>query len=324
MTTHGRNLKAVTYDPSSTNRIPTDSNDEDEPADENDGASGLFNFRGWYNSNPILYKPNFSSNYFIHNGQCFHWSMDQRPSMCGEGKDQFIVIRCFGRSAKPIKDLLYAVRRHTTIRGQSTTQVYRSSRSGTGDVQWLRQSIRPSRPMSTVSLVQQQKKRVIRDMNNYLKMSTWYAERGIPYRRGYLFHGPPGTGKTSLSFALAGLFGLSIYCVLLGQTDLTECDLATLFESLPQRCIVLLEDIDITGIHKRGKELISTSNSGEGFDSEAVLLRSMGANPHHNFRQTPKSPISLSSLLNIIDGAASHEVSFCIARLGYNTVMTLN
>ena len=34
-----------------------------------------------------------------------------------------------------------------------------------------------------------------------------YASRGIPLRRGYLFWGPPGTGKSSLSFSLAGLFG---------------------------------------------------------------------------------------------------------------------
>eukprot|EP01035_Chromulina_nebulosa_P022647 gene22647-29326_t len=25
----------------------------------------------------------------------------------------------------------------------------------------------------------------------------WYSDRGIPYRRGYLLHGPPGGGKTS-------------------------------------------------------------------------------------------------------------------------------
>ena len=78
--------------------------------------------------------------------------------------------------------------------------------------------------------------------------ARWYANRGIPYRRGYLFHGPPGTGKTSLAFALAGFFGLHIYAVSLLDSTLTEEELGTLFKDLPPRCIVLLEDIDVAGL----------------------------------------------------------------------------
>lgn len=78
--------------------------------------------------------------------------------------------------------------------------------------------------------------------------SSGYTNRGIPYRRGYLFHGPPGTGKTSLSFAIAGVFGLDIYCVSLLEPTLTEEDLGLLFNSLPRRCVVLLEDIDSAGL----------------------------------------------------------------------------
>ena len=69
---------------------------------------------------------------------------------------------------------------------------------------WIRVATRPSRPLATVVLDYKQKAALLNDINEYLHPETprWYANRGIPYRRGYLFHGPPGTGKTSLSFAL--------------------------------------------------------------------------------------------------------------------------
>lgn len=99
------------------------------------------------------------------------------------------------------------------------------------------------RDIETVVLDEKEKLRVLDDINEYLHPATsqWYANRGIPLRRGYLFHGPPGTGKTSLSFALAGLFGLDIHVISLLDSGLTEEDLSNLFAYLPRRCIVLLE-----------------------------------------------------------------------------------
>jgi chaperone BCS1 len=86
-------------------------------------------------------------------------------------------------------------------------------------------------------------------------MSTWTQrlhagmQLGVSHIDvGILFHGPPGTGKTSPTFALGGVFNLSIYCVSLNDVGLTEEHLATLFSSLPARCIVLLEDVDTAGL----------------------------------------------------------------------------
>lgn len=64
---------------------------------------------------------------------------------------------------------------------------------------------------------------LIADAKDFLASEAWYAERGIPYRRGYLLYGVPGSGKTSLIHAIAGELSLDIYVVSLsakGYADL--------------------------------------------------------------------------------------------------------
>ena len=132
---------------------------------------------------------------------------------------------------------------------------------------WQQVANRPVRDMKTVVLDHEQKLQVLTDMNEDLHPDTprWYANRGIPLRRGYLFHGPPGTGKTSLSFALAGVFGLDIHVISLLEPTLTEEDLSSLFSTLPRRCVVLLEDIDTAGLRRPVDEMRAAErHEGEG------------------------------------------------------------
>ena len=161
-----------------------------------------------------------------------------------------------GRSTKPVKDLIDHVKEWSAHKPNKTTEIMRAEIKHGG--YWHVQSNRPSRPISTVTLDEAQKNKVVADINEYLHPATarWYAARGIPHRRGYLFHGPPGTGKTSLSFAVAGIFGLSVYCASLSERDMSESDLASLFGQLPNRCIVLLEDIDSAGIRRDKSSVI--------------------------------------------------------------------
>jgi len=80
----------------------------------------------------------------------------------------------------------------------------------------------------------------------------------------------------------------------LQDPTLSEEDLATLFDKLPEKCLVLLEDIDSAGLIARQKPKASAEN-----DSEPPKP----APP----RQHGEGNISLSGLLNVIDGVSSHE-----------------
>lgn len=297
-----------------------------------DGDGIYLNFSNQEAKAPPRFIPALGTHGFWHNGGYFRLHRKQE-SLFEEGgsmpafKDkEYLMLSCFGRSPEPIKQLLQHAKEqyytdhhaHTIVKRPAPQNMRRYG----GRHNWLQVSNRPVRPMKTVVLDAKQKVQVLADMNEYLHPATprWYANRGIPLRRGYLFYGPPGTGKTSLSFALAGVFGLDIYVISLQEPTLTEEDLSALFNSLPRRCVVLLEDIDSAGIarapdsstdkdpaedetnEKEGKKKNGKTESKEDW-KVSDLARELKKQGNEN----EKKGISLSGLLNAIDGVASHE-----------------
>jgi chaperone BCS1 len=119
---------------------------------------------------------------------------------------------------------------------------------------------RRRREMGSVVLAEGVAERVASDLKGFLGRAKWYAERGglflrlpfaqlrwstgIPYRRGYLLHGPPGSGKTSFIQALAGAVSYNICLLNLAERGLTDDKLNHLLGLVPERSFVLLEDVD--------------------------------------------------------------------------------
>jgi mitochondrial chaperone BCS1 len=100
------------------------------------------------------------------------------------------------------------------------------------------------------------------------------------------------------------MFGLKIYVVSLNSRQVNEEGLASLFDSLPKRCVVLLEDIDTAGLtNKREGDGVQKSAQEA---AEAAVANGDEKPTGEDLTQNSKG-ISLSALLNIIDGVASQE-----------------
>eukprot|EP01117_Protostelium_nocturnum_P016549 TRINITY_DN6573_c0_g1_i1.p1 TRINITY_DN6573_c0_g1~~TRINITY_DN6573_c0_g1_i1.p1 ORF type:complete len:453 (-),score=126.10 TRINITY_DN6573_c0_g1_i1:61-1419(-) len=139
---------------------------------------------------------------------------------------------------------------------------------------WMKGTNRPKRLLDSVVLDDGNTDIIEKDVSEFLSSEDWYKKRGLNYRRGYLFYGPPGNGKSSILLALASHFSLPIYCLSLSDPLLDDGKLGKLMNAVPSGSAVIVEDVDCIFLERTG---------------------------------VSKSSVTFSGLLNAIDGVAASE-----------------
>merc|ERR1719461_559245 len=111
---------------------------------------------------------------------------------------------------------------------------------------WRERQRQQARKMESVILPEGLIDKVKEDMTEFLAEETaeWYKTFGIPYKRSYLFHGVPGSGKTSTICALAGLLKRNVCFLAAHHPSFSDDSMKNAMERLPKKSFLIMEDID--------------------------------------------------------------------------------
>ncbi len=234
------------------------------------------------------------SSYLRHEDQDIYAVHTQRGEPVGLNGNPsvFRVLDVYGKSAEILRNLAnsvvrweYARRRDLSTAGKGKYYLYVLRFCG-DTPEWVSQGEKLSRSLDSVILPEMMLQRIVEDVREFSNQDTrdWYAHHGLPYRRSFLFHGKPGTGKTSTIRALAGALSLSACFLSLGDSRIGNPELQSALADLPPNALLVIEDIDALFNEDRKSD-----------------------NP---------SPLTFSGLLNALDGLISED--------GVISIMTTN
>ncbi|KAH7108769.1 BCS1 N terminal-domain-containing protein [Dendryphion nanum] len=238
-----------------------------------------------FSKKSLHYSPCNARCYFWHNRRLFVFERKRSQGELGITREE-ASISYFGRDPNVLRELLDECRQYYLGLRENKTCVFEHEGN-----RWKPSKLRSKRDASTVIIDKKQKEMLLDDVAEFLdpKTKQWYTTRGLPYQRGYLLYGPPGTGKSSLSLSVAGNFDLDVYILTL--SSLNDDNLKALFTELPQQCVVLLEDVDAVSVNRAQDDSVNASQS---LDRSGSPQQSPGR-------------VSLSTLLNVLDGLGSPE-----------------
>ena len=141
---------------------------------------------------------------------------------------------------EPIRQLLEnAVRWCYDKQGNNELRIYTNSQFG----EWHLSGNIIAKDLKNVIINKLVKAELINDLDKFIASFDVYKQRSIFYKRGFIFTGPPGNGKTSLALTIASYLNRDLYS--LDLNSITENDrLRQLFARVEKNVVLVIEDFD--------------------------------------------------------------------------------
>ncbi|KAI9435526.1 BCS1 N terminal-domain-containing protein [Lactarius indigo] len=213
---------------------------------------------------------------------------------------EMLSISVVARSNSILKQLVLQAKKEYEAEAVHRIQIYFADSYGS----WRYTDSRHKRPLSSIVLNPGVKEMLVADAKDFLKSEKWYADRGIPFRRGYLLYGVPGSGN----------FMLDIYVVSLSSSWINDSTLTTLMGRVPSRCIVLLEDLDaaftrsVSRSKDKEKDKDKKKSDSKSDNEEESTSSSSGRGRRNRNKEnlSDVNTLTLSGLLNALDVPTNH------------------
>ena len=162
-------------------------------------------------------------------------------------------------------------------------------------IEWKSTPSNNTRKLDTIILKNGLKDEIKSDLELFLNSEEWYTDRDIPYTRGYLLYGYPGTGKTSIIKGISTHSKRHIHYLILSNVR-SDAELIELLKKINYaETILVIEDIDATLDIVKSRDIDDKKQKDNKEDNKEK----------DDKKEKEKTQLTLSGLLNAIDGVFS-------------------
>ena len=158
---------------------------------------------------------------------------------------------------------------------------------------------REKRPLASVYTNNDISTMLKNDIQSFIDSKKMYMDNNILYKRNYLLYGKPGTGKSSLIFALASEFNYKIKIIDLKSVRRIPDILQQI--SNQEKIFYVFEDIDA----------LSTTLMEREDKPESDRISEKKESPRELVADSHSEGLDLSDILNVMDGLYTPEGAIC-------------